>query len=263
MKQTGEVKQEDGNAPEAARLSVSSASSNSSQEGDKSTLYDSPAISEFDANKSSSPESVNDIQAEPMTPQWSMLSQSPTPEQMISPGMQTMGPMPGYDPNRIPAHVFSTKASNTGDWSTASNESLFSIHMGNSSFTSGEPFWLEEWNNSQQNSLQNSSEIKPSQVSTLPTVMEVSAHEECSVKSSVNSVQDHKLEREDSDKSLKEEKISPPEVVPPAPAKVPSIKGAPPADTSRNSSSKHRFSSSNPRLSDESGNSSSSFAFPV
>ncbi|XP_010550267.1 PREDICTED: uncharacterized protein LOC104821167 [Tarenaya hassleriana] len=43
--------------------------------------------------------------------------------------------MPGYDPNRIPASVFSGRPSNPMDWSLASNDSLFSIHMGNFSFS--------------------------------------------------------------------------------------------------------------------------------
>ncbi|KAK8695004.1 hypothetical protein V6N13_072546 [Hibiscus sabdariffa] len=37
--------------------------------------------------------------------------------------------------SRIPAHVFApTSATSQAEWSTASNESLFSIHMGNTSF---------------------------------------------------------------------------------------------------------------------------------
>ncbi|KAI4321331.1 hypothetical protein MLD38_034728 [Melastoma candidum] len=42
---------------------------------------------------------------------------------------------PGYDPNRIPSTVFASRPSNPAEWSVASNESLFSIHMGNSSFS--------------------------------------------------------------------------------------------------------------------------------
>ncbi|KAF8052094.1 hypothetical protein N665_1611s0007 [Sinapis alba] len=38
--------------------------------------------------------------------------------------------LPGYDPNRIPSSVFSSKPSSSTDWSIASNESLFSIHDG-------------------------------------------------------------------------------------------------------------------------------------
>lgn len=36
---------------------------------------------------------------------------------------------------RIPSHVFARNKSNNPDWSVASNDSLFSIHMGNMSFT--------------------------------------------------------------------------------------------------------------------------------
>ncbi|CAA7038611.1 unnamed protein product [Microthlaspi erraticum] len=36
--------------------------------------------------------------------------------------------LPGYDPNRIPSSVFSSKPGNSSEWSIASNESLFSIH---------------------------------------------------------------------------------------------------------------------------------------
>ncbi|XP_073298307.1 uncharacterized protein [Primulina huaijiensis] len=43
---------------------------------------------------------------------------------------------------RIPSHVFATNKSSTPtDWSVASNESLFSIHMGNMSFTNDHLFW--------------------------------------------------------------------------------------------------------------------------
>ncbi|KAM0983786.1 hypothetical protein ACFX2C_011283 [Malus domestica] len=42
----------------------------------------------------------------------------------------------GYDPYRIPSSVFSRSKSNKElEWSVASNESLFSIHLGNNSFS--------------------------------------------------------------------------------------------------------------------------------
>ncbi|XP_010527970.1 PREDICTED: putative protein TPRXL isoform X2 [Tarenaya hassleriana] len=42
----------------------------------------------------------------------------------------------GYDPSRIPASVFDRSKSNLpAEWSCASNESLFSIHLGNNSFS--------------------------------------------------------------------------------------------------------------------------------
>ncbi|CAN1818516.1 hypothetical protein LINPERHAP1_LOCUS28404 [Linum perenne] len=41
----------------------------------------------------------------------------------------------GYDPKRIPSSVFASKSGKGIDWSVASNESLFSIHMGNNSLS--------------------------------------------------------------------------------------------------------------------------------
>ncbi|XP_052197533.1 uncharacterized protein LOC127804663 [Diospyros lotus] len=45
--------------------------------------------------------------------------------------------IPGHDLNRIPSSIFSSKPSCSTpiEWSVASNESLFSIHMGNNSFS--------------------------------------------------------------------------------------------------------------------------------
>ena len=62
---------------------------------------------------------------------------------------------PGYDPNRLPSSIFA-KPSNPAEWSVTSNESLFSIYMGNGSFSrdnafmlykSGEPPKLDETSN--------------------------------------------------------------------------------------------------------------------
>ncbi|KAJ0048428.1 hypothetical protein Pint_16260 [Pistacia integerrima] len=47
------------------------------------------------------------------------------------------------DPGRIPPHVFAgNKANAPVEWSVASNESLFSIHMGNMSFTRDQVTWM-------------------------------------------------------------------------------------------------------------------------
>ncbi|KAI4335904.1 hypothetical protein L6164_014500 [Bauhinia variegata] len=54
--------------------------------------------------------------------------------------MERPGDDPG-SPYRIPSHVFA-KSNTTGEWSLASNESLFSIHMGNMSF-SREMAWMK------------------------------------------------------------------------------------------------------------------------
>lgn len=51
-----------------------------------------------------------------------------------SPPIQVMEKNGGYDPNRIPDSVFG-RSSSAMDWSVASNESLFSIHLGNNSFS--------------------------------------------------------------------------------------------------------------------------------
>ncbi|XP_047327008.1 ras guanine nucleotide exchange factor L-like [Impatiens glandulifera] len=61
----------------------------------------------------------------------------PTPTHAQTPVSQILDKsFVGYDPSRIPSSVFSRK--NTGqEWSVASNESLFSIHMGNNSFSMG------------------------------------------------------------------------------------------------------------------------------
>uniref|UniRef100_A0A9I9DRG8 Uncharacterized protein n=1 Tax=Cucumis melo TaxID=3656 RepID=A0A9I9DRG8_CUCME len=45
------------------------------------------------------------------------------------------GALGNHDPNRIPVSIFSGRPSNPMEWSTASNESLFSIHVGNNSFS--------------------------------------------------------------------------------------------------------------------------------
>ncbi|KAL0332153.1 UNVERIFIED_CONTAM: hypothetical protein Scaly_2116800 [Sesamum calycinum] len=156
------------------------------------------------------------------TPEWGMISASPpvglvapsspdcfnaSPDlEMKSPPVQTMDQPEGYDPNRIPASIFSTKA-------------------------------------------------KSQELNCLPPLMEVPAHEECSVSSGNIS------KREDVDPNTSTEaaiedhakqNTSPaPEVHPKA------------GETTQTSTIAPRISTSNPRLSEESGNSSRSFAFPV
>ncbi|XP_028778179.1 uncharacterized protein LOC114734704 [Neltuma alba] len=53
----------------------------------------------------------------------------------VSPPVQVMDPSGGYDPNRIPSSIFARNNTSPIEWSTASNESLFSIHLGNYSFS--------------------------------------------------------------------------------------------------------------------------------
>ncbi|KAL2335439.1 hypothetical protein Fmac_016652 [Flemingia macrophylla] len=64
------------------------------------------------------------------SPVWSFQGGSVTQ----SPPVQFMSP-PGYDPNRIPSSVFGNRSTSPMEWSVASNESLFSLHLGNNSFS--------------------------------------------------------------------------------------------------------------------------------
>ncbi|KAL0461576.1 UNVERIFIED_CONTAM: hypothetical protein Slati_0045200 [Sesamum latifolium] len=163
---------QDGSPPLEGNNGHASSSSGSSLEftiGEQGTLQRSSA----NESPSSSPEQSTG---------------SPEQAQMKSPPTQTMGQPPGYDPNRIPASVFSSKSGNPTEWSVASNESLFSIHMGYNSFSrdyailygkSGEFPRPEDWNGANSNLMElprleewNNAPPK-SEVSSLPPVMEV------------------------------------------------------------------------------------------
>ncbi|GAB4828675.1 hypothetical protein Ancab_018341 [Ancistrocladus abbreviatus] len=65
---------------------------------------------------------------------------SPKVSAIRSPPTQFMGSGKpgGYDPNRIPASIFTNKPSTPLEWSIASSESLFSIITGNNSFSTGD-----------------------------------------------------------------------------------------------------------------------------
>nr|GMC59469.1 circumsporozoite protein-like [Ipomoea batatas] len=88
------------------------------------------------------------------TPRWSMMSGSPGSARLAgqlsfpdhplpspdasplqSPSRRSGDLPPGYDPKRIPSSIFSRKSEAGENWSGASNESLFSIHVDNGSFT--------------------------------------------------------------------------------------------------------------------------------
>ncbi|CAL0317164.1 unnamed protein product [Lupinus luteus] len=85
------------------------------------------------------------------------------------PPMQTMSPS-GYDPNRIPSSIFSSPK--PMDWSVQSNESLFSIHIGNTSFSRDHVFTLNK--SGELSSINDSIDMPPPM--TLSTVQEV-AHD--------------------------------------------------------------------------------------
>lgn len=63
-----------------------------------------------------------------------------------APQVQVMDLSGGYDPYRIPSSVFARSKSTTPmEWSVASNESLFSIHIGNTSFSKDHLFLFGEF----------------------------------------------------------------------------------------------------------------------
>ncbi|KAG7586996.1 hypothetical protein ISN45_Aa02g022400 [Arabidopsis thaliana x Arabidopsis arenosa] len=95
---------------------------------------------------SSSSSSCSSIEAEPRPDQNlnNNVEQSP-PTQVMERSTNnttttTTTPTPNTPPYRIPSHVFARTTSTAPEWSTMSNESLFSIHMGNNSFTGGDYF---------------------------------------------------------------------------------------------------------------------------
>ncbi|XP_057510120.1 endochitinase A-like [Actinidia eriantha] len=246
------------------------------------------------------------------TPEWSMISASPragpensslNPEWINtslkqSPPLQTMWrPVSGYDPHRIPSSIFTSKPNAAMEWSVASNESLFSIQMGNTSFSgnnvilSGKSQELgrpDEFSNCIVTPTQppvcqpksNELNISPPTPS-LPTVIEAASDDRANSASSGEEktglkevvvekprvVMKEKAEQEaaavDSKpkvvvKETEEEQGK--EITPPRfstnTSSMSDGKEFPPGDGSR-------LSVSTPRLSDESGTSASSFAFPV
>ncbi|KAL6498587.1 hypothetical protein OROHE_026528 [Orobanche hederae] len=228
--------------------------------------------SKFEGDPLSGPESGSSPSSTSnRTAPWSMLSTSPPPETGSHKShVQTLsGPPDGYDPNRIPASIFSSKATNPSDWSAASNESLFSIQMGNNSFSqdnaillgkSGELGRISDWNGAQ-SGFGNVSEAKAkaNESNGLFPVIEVSAHEESS------SLASGEVSRDGSFDSLKVKSMEKHVKEKMAPNAGLEFKSTPHAETNNlvKSSSTPRTSTSNPRLSDECGNSGRSFAFPV
>ncbi|KAF3444862.1 hypothetical protein FNV43_RR14555 [Rhamnella rubrinervis] len=101
------------------RSSISSASSALSMEP---SVVDKDVGNPFEL-KQDSPE----FQGSYSSPEEVSRQVSPTPPPMA-------GRPSGYDPNRIPSSIFS-KPSTPMEWSVASNESLFSINVGTSSFS--------------------------------------------------------------------------------------------------------------------------------
>ncbi|CAN4079464.1 unnamed protein product [Withania somnifera] len=270
------------------------------------------SLGDVDASLSASSSSPDHVLNQ--TPQWSMMSASPraNPAPMKSPPMHNMGHPPGYDPNRIPASIFSSKPNNGMEWSTASNESLFSIHMGNNSFSrdqfnmmyrSGELIKPDEWSNSPYNAPEVKSNEKKNLPLNLPPVVEVATDKEVKSETKLESppMQEKIVEApkvvpaQNHENNIKEKKTSNVDEVQhsaSALSKTDEVQHSalvlnkseevqhsvlpryksddiPHSATSPNRSDGKVISqfeashTSSPRLSNESGNSSSSFAFPV
>ncbi|KAJ4779793.1 suppressor SRP40-like protein [Rhynchospora pubera] len=124
-KSTENLPEDSRNNPKFASSSSCSSSSSSSgcSDSEEQDLFQLDPVESSD-----SPELTEESKMPPdvrLPPRVPVLSSSPS-----TPKSPTMS---GYDPNRIPADVFNrTKSGGPVDWSVASNESLFSIHMGKS-----------------------------------------------------------------------------------------------------------------------------------
>ena len=163
----------------------------------------------------------------------SVAQQSMSPTQ--SPKIQVMDRSVGYDPSRIPRSVFETSKSTTPmDWSVASNDSLFSLHIGNNSFSKDRMFLLGDFKSDE---LSKSGEL--TKLSSIPSFPE----EEIDRKKIKIGGATLEVDENSNDAA----KVS---------TEVQNLQNVPRPAVSRNSSSPSRNS-------DDTRNSAESFAFPV
>lgn len=119
-------------SPEAKASKLEKSNSSSSSSSDEDFI-------EFDASKSEV--DINSNHGSPhLASGVDLMDGSPFASDAItvtqSPPNQVMGKSDEPDPNRIPSSVFArSKSTSPVEWSIASNESLFSIHVGHSSFS--------------------------------------------------------------------------------------------------------------------------------
>ncbi|CAM8953178.1 unnamed protein product [Rhodiola kirilowii] len=143
-----------------------------------------------------------------------------------TPPIHVMDRSENYDPSRIPVSVFTPKSSSPMDWSVASNESLFSLQVGNNSFNrdhflmmgvdlrkSGELFKLDELNKSGE--LYKSGELfslRPSTPITIPetTIAETreSTDNDTDVGTPKSAITDAKSESPHKDEHLQSQPVS-------------------------------------------------------
>ncbi|KAJ7974309.1 RNA-binding protein with serine-rich domain like [Quillaja saponaria] len=120
--------------------------SGSSTSSDSSMEFD---VTAEDAHSSPPLESKKAGDLHPWTLSPELTSPSPCLSIQIGtatqlPELQTMGRPEGYDPDRIPLSIFSSNPTTPAEWSVASNESLFSLHLGNNSFSRDQFILLSE-----------------------------------------------------------------------------------------------------------------------
>lgn len=98
-----------------------------------------PTSDEDDISPTSSSDDDDDDEGRSSPSQKSKKPPKPEGSTQPPPNQEMERSPSGY---RIPASVFErNKSSTPADWSVASNESLFSIHMGNMSFTNDQYTW--------------------------------------------------------------------------------------------------------------------------
>ncbi|KAK4260991.1 hypothetical protein QN277_004047 [Acacia crassicarpa] len=120
------------------RLSSSSSSESSLNDVFELETADSESKSFRSASKdeqsyvSSHRSSLSEVDSNSSAP---ATSSTCVPPPTVSPPVQMMDPSGGYDPNRIPSSVFARNNTSPMEWSAASNDSLFSIHLANNSFS--------------------------------------------------------------------------------------------------------------------------------
>ncbi|XP_022775890.1 uncharacterized protein DDB_G0271670 [Durio zibethinus] len=119
--------------PSKSRSVITSTSSSKPDEGTQQSFKDKHQVS-CNNNSSTLEECQNGFAGSTSKSQVSSVTHESTSTQ--SPPIQVMDRLGEFDPYRIPSAVFArSKVTTPMDWSIASNESLFSIQVGNNSFS--------------------------------------------------------------------------------------------------------------------------------
>lgn len=106
--------------PKTIFTSVSSGVASSKSHPDAKLLSQGVTRNQLKESSNTSTSSTSQVSDVTHESEFSTISQSPS--------IQVMEREAGFDPNRIPSSIFGSKDSSSKEWSTASTESLFSIH---------------------------------------------------------------------------------------------------------------------------------------